>query len=46
MVKAVGEGLPASPWEEAIGGLVLGRREFLAKAQQGNMLNVELNPYA
>ncbi len=35
MVKAVGEGLPASPWEEAIGGLVLGSREFLAKAQKG-----------
>jgi len=33
--EAVREGLAASPWEEAIGGLVLGSREFLAKAQKG-----------
>ena len=33
--EAVREGLAVRPWEEAIGGLVLGSREFLAKAQRG-----------
>jgi len=33
--EAVREGLADRPWEEAIGGLVLGSREFLAKARRG-----------
>ena len=32
--EAAREGLEASPWEQLVGGLVLGSREFLSKAQK------------
>ena len=34
MEEAAREGLEASPWEQLVGGLVLGSREFLSKAQK------------